>query len=236
MRSLDITRAVVVLSGGQDSATVLAAVCDAHGPLNVCAITFAYGQRHQTEIDFAQKLAEKFGISEHRLVHMDAPSLDSALVNDFQKIGGEHRTSAELPASFVPARNATFICYAWGYAMEKDCGHIYLGVSQTDYSGYPDCRGDFLVAMQAAMQIGYQTQIELHAPLLYLSKAETFEMAKDLGVIDTILTDTITCYEGVLAQRDFGRGCGECPACKLRSKGYGEFLDKHGIERQEYPF
>lgn len=233
MRDLDDNLAVVVLSGGQDSATVLAAACAHYGPLNVCAITFAYGQRHIHEIDFAAKLAEKFGVREHRLVSIEAPSRDSALVHATGNISEAHRISAELPASFVPARNATFICYAWGYAMEKNASHIYLGVSQADYSGYPDCRGDFLVAMQAAMQIGYQTRINLHAPLLDLSKADTFEMAHNHGVFDTILTDTITCYEGNMAQRDYGRGCGECPACMLRSKGYGEFLERHGIERDQ---
>ena len=126
----------------------------------------------------------------------------------------------------MPARNAVFLALAHGLAQEWKCHTIYTGVCQTDYSGYPDCRRAFITAMEGALNEGYTTTIEIATPLMYLTKAETFAFAKRVGILDTVIEHSHTCYEGDRSVKfDWGYGCGECPACKLRAKGFQEYKD-----------
>lgn len=216
-------RAVVVMSGGQDSTTCLGVAIKAHGAQNVTALCFDYGQKHRVELQQAKVICETLGVARMHTVNL-APVLQSfrssALVTGGD-VGADHEYLEGRPASFVPARNALFLTAAFGFAMEDKASHIYTGVCQTDYSGYPDCRADFINGLAAAMRVGYETDIAIHTPLMDLTKAETFELAHQVEVLDEVIEHSHTCYNGVRdVHHVWGAGCGECPACELRAKGY----------------
>lgn len=218
-------RALVVLSGGQDSATCLAWAAKAYD--EVLAISFNYGQRHRIELEFAAAAAYIFG-APHIVV--DVPAISelsvSALVGsgEQQDVNQAHDLNPDLPASFVPNRNAMFLTLAHAYAQKIGAGAIVTGVCQTDYSGYPDCRLDFVTALENALNLGADTQIAIIAPLMHLTKAETWKLADDLGEVDFVINHSLTCYEGDTENfHEWGFGCGNCPACLLRSKGWEEF-------------
>lgn len=218
------TPAVVVLSGGQDSMTCLA-LARVNAP-KVHAISFDYGQRHKVELQAAATICEKWNVP-HTVVEVGAlrSLVTSALTNTTDNVSANHPRLKNLPASFVPARNALFLTLAHAYAQEIGAGFVYTGVCQTDYSGYPDCRDVFVLKLQKALNVGYEADIKFETPLMYVNKAATFRMAHELGVLPDIIEHSHTCYNG---ERDkvhaWGRGCGECPACKLRAKGWDEFL------------
>ncbi len=219
--------AVVVLSGGQDSALCLAIASEAHR--NVTCIHYSYGQRHAVEKEYAEKLCLFFGASFLHLP-LNLVSSSALLTPDKDISCVEENTSDSLPpASYVPGRNALFLTMGHAVAQELKATHIYTGVCQTDYSGYPDCRSLFIRALQDALNIGYETEITIHTPLMYLTKAQTFQKARDLGemVLAVILELTISCYEGVTTYNEWGRGCARCPTCLLRIKGWQEFLTSH---------
>lgn len=217
-------KGIVVLSGGQDSTTCLGVAL--RDCAEVIAVTYKYGQKHQIETLAAKVIAAKLLVP---VTVIDlAPVLEnmrsSALIH-----GGDtaksHPYIKDLPASFVPVRNALFLTTAFGLAMENRCDAVYTGVCQTDYSGYPDCRFYFIVALNEALNDGYQQNIVIETPLMWLTKAETFELAQDVGVLDLVLSESVTCYNGDTDTRhDWGRGCGECPACQLRANGWEEFV------------
>ena len=217
-------KCLVVFSGGQDSTTVLGWALKEFA--DVEAITFVYGQRHSVEVKQAKKICEMLGVKQ-KIVEIDFLSqlTDSALV-----FGGENHdvnkiNDKGLPSSFVPNRNQTFITLAHTYAQQIGAENLALGVCQTDYSGYPDCRADFIHAIEYATNLGSQEDIKIHTPLMYLTKAQTFKLAEDVEFLDLVLEYSHTCYKGDHETRhSWGYGCGECPACKLREKGYKEFL------------
>lgn len=217
--------ALVVMSGGQDSTTCLGVALSRHA--KVQAISFDYGQKHAVELEYAQKICDKKGVP---LTVVNVPALQlmksSALVNhgDTNK---EHEYLKGLPASFVPARNALFLTMAWGLAMEIGAKHIYTGVCQTDYSGYPDCRDEFIMRLNRALEIGYETKIEIKTPLMHLDKGDTFELARRVGILPEVMELSHTCYNGGRDLHDFGRGCGDCPACNLRKKGFGVYVERY---------
>lgn len=208
--------AIVVFSGGQDSTTVLCKAIKELGADRVAALTFDYGQRHRTEVDAAREIAAALGV-EHEVVEIDAlrrlaPSAQTRPGIDVAPAGG----LGNLPTTFTPSRNLTFIALASAYAIGRGARKLYLGVCQTDYSGYPDCRRVFIDEMEKAVALGNGLEkFEIVTPLMELTKAQTVKLAADLGAID-ILEHTITCYHG---QRP---GCGKCPACELRAKGFAE--------------
>lgn len=219
--------ALVVFSGGQDSTTCLGvAIQDAE---EITCVTFAYGQRHAAEIESAKKvikaLEDEVDIK-HLIIDL-SPILSnmksSGLVSHDLNIAGEHSINPDLPASFVPVRNALFLTSAYGLALERGCDVIYTGVCQTDYSGYPDCREDFVKALNQALNIGYAAEIPIETPLMHLTKVQTFALANDLDMLDIVLNETTTCYNGVQNSHDWGKGCGVCPACDLRRKGWLEY-------------
>lgn len=217
-----INHALVVMSGGQDSVTCLGVALDTC--CSVSAVSFDYGQKHRVELDAARGICARHAVP-HRVIDLSSilqNMSSSALIN-----GGDvnvaHPKLKDVPASFVPARNALFLTAAYGLAMEIDADAIYTGVCQTDYSGYPDCRAGFISSLNHALNVGYQNDIQIITPLMYLTKAETFALAKKHGFLETVLHESMTCYNGSHVRNEWGGGCGECPACTLRAKGWDEY-------------
>jgi len=216
-------KAVVMLSGGQDSTTVLGkALSDG---FECYAIGFDYGQRHKIELLQAQKIAEDLGVS-YELVRLEAlgKMVTTGLTESTGDLNERHPRYTDLPASFVPNRNALFLTFAHAYAQEIGARMVWGGMCQTDYSGYPDCRRVFIDAMQHALNVGYRTDVVFITPLMDLTKAQTWKMAEDVGVLETVITETNTCYNGIRDElHEWGYGCGNCPACKIRAKGWNEY-------------
>jgi 7-cyano-7-deazaguanine synthase len=205
--------AVVLLSGGQDSTTCLYWAIDAgYGPIH--ALGFDYGQRHRVELEQAAKIAKLAGAG---YAVLPLPTLaaigDSALIGPGD-VGAIDR--AGLPSSFVPGRNLLFLTAAAAYAYKLGAHTLVGGMCETDYSGYPDCRRETLDALEQAIRLGMEYEIEIVTPLMRLSKRQTVELAHGLPGCWDALALTLTCYEG---ERP---GCGKCPACLLRAKGFAE--------------
>ena len=216
-------KALVVFSGGQDSTTCLGWAKNRFDVVE--SITFDYGQKHFVEIAQAQKIAQILGVK-NTLLSLDAFSQlnDSALINSNLDISSSHSTHTNLPASFVPNRNAIFFTLAHAFAQKQGIEHIIIGVNQTDYSGYPDCREPFVKALELALNLGSEANITFHYPLMHLTKAETFTLSKEEGVLDLVIDESHTCYNGDHTHKyAWGYGCGECPACLLRKIGWEEF-------------
>ena len=209
-------KALVVLSGGQDSTTCLYWAIDRFGLQAVDTITFDYGQRHRIELECAQQIAEFAGVGNIILPIDTFAALGGDALTD-PDIEVEQSTDAEsgLPNTFVPGRNVVFLTFAAAYAWQRDIGHLVTGVAQTDYSGYPDCREGTITALQHTLRLGMESDVTIHTPLMHLSKKETVELARDLDALPA-MAHTHTCYNG---QRP---PCGECPACELRAKGFAE--------------
>ena len=222
-----MTKGLVVFSGGQDSTTCLGVALKECAKIE--AVTFDYGQKHKAEIRAARLIAIEYSIP---LTVIDLrPVLEnmksSALITHGDT-AQKHPILKDLPASFVPVRNALFLTAAYGLAMERSCDIIYTGVCQTDYSGYPDCRDEFIKSLNETLNLGYQSGIEIRTPLMWLTKAETFQLATQVGILETVIEKTVTCYNGDIDTRhEWGRGCGKCPACNLRAKGWEEFADNY---------
>jgi 7-cyano-7-deazaguanine synthase len=221
-----MSSALVVFSGGQDSTTCLGWAKNRYEYVET--ITFDYGQKHAVELEQAEKIADRLGVSNY-LLKFDIFSqlADSALldINSSQDINASHHAKPNLPASFVPNRNAMFFTTAHAYAQKQGLEHIIIGVNQTDYSGYPDCRIEFIESLENSLNIGSESNISFKYPLIYLTKAETFALAKEVGVLDIVLEESHTCYNGERSTRyEWGYGCNNCPACILRKQGWREYL------------
>jgi 7-cyano-7-deazaguanine synthase len=219
---IDEKKAVVLLSGGLDSTTTLA-IARSEG-FRVYALTFRYGQRHAVEIEAARSIAQSFGAEEHVLVDFDLRRFaGSALTGDLQVPKDRPLASmAEgIPVTYVPARNTIFLSFALAWAEVIGANTIFIGVNALDYSGYPDCRPEYLRAYEQmarlATRAGVENEQELHieAPLLHLSKAEIIRRGLELGVDYSL---TRTCYD----PSPDGNSCGHCDACLLRLKGFAE--------------
>lgn len=231
--SVDNNAALVLFSGGQDSATCLAWALDRFDCVET--VGFSYGQRHAVELDCRAQLidgmktirpdwATKLGES-HTL---DIPTLghisETALTRDVAIEMGE----GGLPNTFVPGRNLVFLTFAAALAYRRGIAHIVGGMCETDFSGYPDCRDETIKALNAALNLGMARRFELHTPLMWRTKAATWQLAEDLGgvaLVDLIVERSHTCYLGERGGRhDWGYGCGECPACSLRASGWNEYV------------
>jgi 7-cyano-7-deazaguanine synthase len=209
-------KALVVLSGGQDSTTCLYWAVDRFGADNVSSVTFDYGQRHRIELDAAGAVATFAGIPNAVLpIDTFAALGGNALMNAAIEVAEKPDEQTELPNTFVPGRNLVFMTYAAAFAYPRGIRHLVTGVAQTDYSGYPDCRENTMVALQAALCAGMEYDFEIHAPLMHLSKQQTVELAARLGALPAMVL-THTCYNGERPP------CGACPACRLRAKGFAE--------------
>ena len=217
-------KAVVVLSGGQDSATCLALAVKKHGAEEVAAITFEYGQRHSLETAFAKRLARRFGIVEHKVVKMDfyRHLTSNALMSKDAPI--EKRKGASCPTTVVEGRNAFFLLAASVWAKELGATDVYTGVSEADYSGYPDCRAAFVRSQQKTIRLALEWPVRIVTPFMRMSKADEWALAEKLGILDVIENETLTCYNGIP-----GAGCKKCPACKLRNRGYAEFKKRSRV-------
>ena len=218
-KDANAVKAVVVLSGGQDSATALALAVKKHGADAVAAITFSYGQRHSVEVKFARRLAKRFGVAAHKVVNLGfyRNLTTNALLDHGAKI--EKRRGAKCPTTVVEGRNAVFLQLAAVWAKTLGAAEVHIGVSEADFSGYPDCRGAFLRAQERAMRLALDRPVRVVAPFLHKTKAEEWALADRLGLMELIRTGTVTCYNGVP-----GDGCGKCPACILRRRGLTEYL------------
>ncbi len=221
--------ALVLFSGGQDSATCLAWALDRFSTVET--VGFDYGQRHRVELacrtTFRAALAERFVAWAQRLGDDHTLSLetlgrlsDTALTRD-----AEIRVREDgLPTTFVPGRNLIFFTFAAALAYRRGIKHIVGGMCETDYSGYPDCRDDTIKALQVALNLGMERRFVLHTPLMWIDKAGTWALAESLGeaaLVDLIREHTHSCYRGDRMHRHaWGYGCGECPACDLRRKGW----------------
>lgn len=212
-------KAVVVLSGGQDSATCLALAVKRHGAQEVAAITFTYSQRHVIETKYARRLAKRFGVKLHNSVSLGFyPSItENALMSADKPIG--KRPGASCPTSVVEGRNAFFLLAASVWAKKLGAKEVWTGVGEADYSGYPDCREKFVKSQQRTIRLALEWPVKIVTPFMHMTKAEEWALAEKLGILDVIENETVTCYNGIP-----GKGCGKCPACRLRNAGYREFL------------
>ncbi len=213
-------KAVICLSGGQDSTTILGKAL--HDGFECFAIGFDYGQRHRVELEQAAKIAASLNVPYQVLdIKSFGKLVTSALARDEGTFGVPHQRMASVPSSFVPNRNAVILTLAHAYAQEVDAEVVFGGMCETDYSGYPDCREIFVRALETALNTGYQTSIKFITPLMHLNKAATFGMAAEVGVLDQVINLSHTCYEGDHEHKhEWGYGCGECPACELRANGW----------------
>ncbi|VEF47557.1 Queuosine biosynthesis protein QueC [Bacillus freudenreichii] len=209
-------KAIVVFSGGQDSTTCLFWALKTFKEVEV--VTFNYNQRHKSEIECAKAIAQELDIRHHLLdmglLNQLAPN--ALTRSDIEITDGEE---GELPSTFVPGRNLIFLSFAAVLASQVNAKHIITGVSETDFSGYPDCRDAFIKSLNVSINLSMDQQFVIHTPLMWLDKEETWKLADDLNVLDYVREKTLTCYEGVI-----GDGCGECPACKLRKNGLEKYL------------
>lgn len=208
-------KALVVFSGGQDSTTCLYWAKQKFK--EVKAVSFYYGQRHASELKAAERIAAFAGIP---LQIHGLPLLNSLTRNSLTRtdIAIEKPQNSSTPNTLVEGRNLLFLTYAAIYAKTKNIPNIVTGVSQTDYSGYPDCRDTFIRSTNVTLNLAMDYEFVLHTPLMHLTKGETWKMAGDLGIFEIIKEQTVTCYEGIE-----GDGCGKCPSCELRLKGLQEY-------------
>lgn len=209
--------ALVVFSGGQDSTTCLFWAMKKFD--RVEAITFNYNQRHKAEIDCAIKIAKEFDIP-HMVVDMSLLNqlAPNALTRNIEIKAGE---GGQLPNTFVDGRNLLFLSFAAVVAKQKGMKHIVTGVCETDFSGYPDCRDVFIKSLNVTLNLAMDYPFVIDTPLMWIDKADTWELADQLGRLEYVQQNTLTCYNGII-----GTGCGECPACKLRSAGLKKYLNK----------
>ena len=209
-------KALIVLSGGQDSTTCLYWAMDRFGHSAVDTVTFDYGQRHHVELDCAARVAEFAGVPNTCLPIDTFAALggDALTDPDVEVASGTDETTG-LPNTFVPGRNLIFLAFAAAYAWQRGIRNLVTGVAQTDYSGYPDCREGTITALQHALRLGMESDVTIHTPLMHLTKKETVELARDLGALPAMAL-THTCYNGEQPP------CGRCPACELRARGFAE--------------
>jgi 7-cyano-7-deazaguanine synthase len=211
--------AVVVFSGGQDSTTCLLWALDRYK--KVYAVSFDYNQRHKLELECAKEICEKYKV-EHEILDMSllnqlAPNsltrMDMKVDSDAPEVG--------TPNSFVDGRNMLFLTFTAVYAKQRGVTDIITGVSQSDFSGYPDCRDVFIKSLNVSLNLAMDYEFDIITPLMWIDKEETWELADKLGGFDTVRNMTLTCYNGIK-----GDGCGNCPSCKLRKKGLDAYLKR----------
>jgi 7-cyano-7-deazaguanine synthase len=208
---------VVLVSGGLDSATVLALAAASGARCH--ALTFDYGQRHRVELDAARRVARQLGAADHRVVRLDIGWMGGSALTD-ARIAVPQESSPGIPVTYVPARNTIFLSIALGWAEVLDARDIYIGANAVDYSGYPDCRPEFIRAFQNLANLATRAGVEgqgfqVHAPLMHMHKREIIRTGSGLGV-DYALT--LSCYDPDAG----GRACGRCDACRLRAQGFAE--------------
>jgi 7-cyano-7-deazaguanine synthase len=221
-----------LFSGGQDSTVCLAWALERYA--RVETVGFDYGQRHRAELDVRPRIREGMAalrpdwaarLGDDHMIRLDALAAmsDTALTRDVAIEIGD----SGLPTTFVPGRNLVFFAFAGALAYRRGARHLVAGMCETDYSGYPDCRDDTVKAMQLALTLGMDRRVTIHAPLMWIDKAGTFALAREIGgnkFVDLLVEETHTCYLGDRSRRhDWGYGCGTCPACQLRADGFAKW-------------
>ncbi len=211
-------KAVVLLSGGLDSATV-SAIAQSEG-FQVYAVSFDYGQRHKVELDAANRVARQLGIKHHKTIHIDLNGVGGSALTDTQLAVPDYqeRATEDIPITYVPARNLTFLSLALGWAEILGARRIYIGVNAVDYSGYPDCRPEFIQQFEKVANLATAAEVNQHpfaiiAPLQFMTKAEIIRTGSALGID---YSETISCYN----PDEQGRACGRCDACHYRKQGF----------------
>jgi 7-cyano-7-deazaguanine synthase len=210
--SSNISSAIVVLSGGQDSTTCLFWAINEFD--SVETVTFDYGQRHRIELEAAQKIAKLAGVK-NTILPIDTFGILGGNSLTGKEAVDESSQEGELPNSFVPGRNLIFLTFAAAFAYQREIKDLVTGVCQTDYSGYPDCRQNTIEAIQLAINLGMESNVRIHTPLMWMTKSETVKFAEEVGALEA-LAWSHTCYNGEVPP------CGQCPACELRAKGFEE--------------
>ena len=210
-------KAVILVSGGLDSTTVLAMALDQG--YDCYTLSFDYGQRHRSELKAAERVSQSMGVAEHKVVALDLGTIGGSALTDTAIDVPEHETIG-IPVTYVPARNTVFLSIALGWAEVLGANDIFLGVNAVDYSGYPDCRPEYIKAFEAMANLATKAGVEgqrlsIHAPLIDLTKAEIVEAGMALGVD---YSQTVSCYQASLD----GLACGKCDSCRLRAQGFVE--------------
>lgn len=216
-------KVLVIFSGGQDSTTCLAQAVRDYGAGNVACMTFHYGQRHGREVEVAKAVAAHFGVAEHKVISLDwyGQVTESALLDPALPIG--ESAAGGCPNTVVDGRNMLFLLVAAIYAKRIGAHDIITGVCETDFSGYPDCRDVFIKSCNVTLNLAMAYEFRVVTPLMDLTKEQTWALADRLGVLEYVAENTLTCYNGVI-----GRGCGACPSCLLRQRGYEAYLKNRG--------
>ncbi|MCB5025559.1 7-cyano-7-deazaguanine synthase QueC [Streptococcus mutans] len=210
--------ALVVFSGGQDSTTCLFWAMKHYEYVET--VTFSYGQRHSQELEVAKEIAAEQGVKHHVLdMSLLGQITENALTSDI----AIETKDGEVPNTFVDGRNHLFLSFAAVLAKQRKIRDIVTGVCQTDFSGYPDCRDVFVKSLNVTLNLAMDYEFVIHTPLMWLDKAETWELADQLGKFDYIRQKTLTCYNGIR-----GTGCRQCPACHLRQAGLEKYLSQKG--------
>ncbi len=212
-------KALVVLSGGQDSSTCLFWAIREFGRENVAAVGFDYGQRHKAELECAAEITAKAGVP---FEVIPTPIINQLSANSLTREDipvDEEKPEGTPPNTLVEGRNLLFLSYAAIYAKTHGMTELVTGVCETDFSGYPDCRDIFVKSLNVTLNLAMDYRFCIHTPLMWIDKAATWALADELGVIDIIKNNTLTCYNGIK-----GDGCGHCPACKLRRRGYEKYI------------
>lgn len=220
MNTRNKKEAVVVFSGGQDSTTCL--LWALHRYENVVAVSFDYGQKHKAELECAKEIADKFGVE---LQVLDMSLLNQLAPNSLTRADievDENAPEEGTPNSVVDGRNMLFLSFAAVFAKQRGITDLVTGVSQSDFSGYPDCRDVFIKSLETTLNLAMDYTFCIETPLMWIDKADTWKLAADLNGLDLIREMTLTCYNGIK-----GEGCGNCPSCKLRREGYEEFLKRY---------
>ena len=209
--------ALVLFSGGQDSTTCLFWALKNFS--SVRTLCFTYGQRHSKEVEIAGKIAEKLNVPFQLLDASIISHLSTNSLTDVNVVMDKEKPSDSFPNTFVPGRNLLFLTFAAVIARSHNIDNIVTGVSEADYSGYPDCRDTFIHSANATINLAMDEHFQIHTPLMWRNKTEVWQLADELDAFDVVRNETLTCYNGIPAD-----GCGECPACKLRKQGLEEYL------------
>lgn len=218
---MNMDSAVVLLSGGQDSTTCLFWAKQRFE--KIYALSFLYGQKHAREVELAKEIAREADVEFHVIDTTFIGRLGHNSLTDTALEMDQEIPQGVLPNTFVPGRNLFFLSIAAVFARQRGTHHLVTGVSQTDYSGYPDCRDSFIKSLNVTLNLAMDEQFVIHTPLMWLNKMQTWALSDQLGIFDLVRHHTMTCYNGLA-----GDGCGHCPACKLRQKGLEEFLMGNG--------
>ena len=211
--------ALVVFSGGQDSTTCL--FWAKRNFKKVYALSFLYGQKHQKEVELAREIARKAEVEFEVMDVSFIGTLGHKSLTDTAMVMDQEKPADSYPNTFVPGRNMVFLTFAAILARSKGIFNLVTGVSEADFSGYPDCRDTFVRSLNVTLNLAMDERFVIHTPLMDRDKSEVWELADELGVFDLVRTQTLTCYNGIMAE-----GCGHCPACKLRREGLEKYLKR----------